>query len=173
MQKVKVWDLLVRAFHWVLVGSLFTNMFLNNPEKSFHHYVGYLILFILLIRISVGLFSNSYAGFKKFPLRLHSIFEHLQEILSFKRVKNSHIGHSPLGSLMVINIYAFLCLTILSGYLMTTELFWGVEWPEEMHKICVTWLQVSIVSHVSAVLFESFRLKTNLPKSMITGYKDI
>ena len=71
--------------------------------------------------------------------------------------------------------YFALLLTILligaSGWLMTTNMFWGVDWVEELHEGLVTWAEISILLHIAAVIFESWRTGVNLPRSMITGRK--
>ena len=54
---------------------------------------------------------------------------------------------------------------------MTTDMFWGVEWPETVHETAVTWAEISVVLHVAAVVFESLRTRVNLPRAMVTGYK--
>ena len=70
-----------------------------------------------------------------------------------------------------------LILTLLAigatGYLMTTDMFWGMEWPEELHEAFVTWAEISVVLHIAAVIFESKRTKVNLARAMVTGYKDM
>ena len=84
-----------------------------------------------------------------------------------------HIGHTPLGALMIYNLILALLIIGLSGYLMTTDMFWGVEWPEELHEAAVAWAEISVVLHIAAVLVESMRTRVNLPRAMVTGYKDI
>lgn len=56
---------------------------------------------------------------------------------------------------------------------MTTDLFWGTEWTEELHEICVSWVELSVVLHIAAVIFESKRTGVNLPKAMLNGYKTV
>lgn len=56
---------------------------------------------------------------------------------------------------------------------MTTDTYWGVQWPEDLHKAAVTWAEVSVLAHVAAVFLESLRLRINLPRGMITGYKSL
>ena len=84
-----------------------------------------------------------------------------------------HIGHTPLGALMIYNLIASLLVIGLSGHLMTTDMFWGLEWPEHLHEAAVTWAEISVVLHIAAVLVESLRTRVNLPRAMVTGYKDI
>lgn len=74
---------------------------------------------------------------------------------------------------MIYNLLASVLVVCASGYLMTTDMFWGAEWPEELHEVAVTWVELSVLAHVAAVVFESIRTKVNLPRAMITGYKNI
>ena len=84
-----------------------------------------------------------------------------------------HLGHTPLGALMIYNLILSVAVICISGYLMTTDMFWGVEWPEEVHEAAVTWVEISVVLHVAAVVIESIRTKVNLPRAMVTGYKKL
>jgi cytochrome b len=74
---------------------------------------------------------------------------------------------------MIYNLLVTLLVIGLSGYLMTTDMFWGVEWPEELHEAAVAWAEISVVLHIAAVVFESLRTRVNLPRAMVTGYKDL
>jgi len=47
-----------------------------------------------------------------------------------------------------------------------------VQWVEDTHVALVTWAEISVAIHVAAVLIESRRLRVNLPKAMISGYKE-
>jgi cytochrome b len=85
--------------------------------------------------------------------------------------RHAHAGHSPLGALMIYNLFVTLAAIGLTGWMMTTVTFFGIDWVEEAHEVLVTWAEVSIVLHIAAVIFESRRLGVNLPKSMVTGYK--
>jgi cytochrome b len=42
-----------------------------------------------------------------------------------------------------------------------------------VHQAAVTWVKISVMLHVAAVLLESFRTKVNLPRAMVTGYKKL
>ena len=84
-----------------------------------------------------------------------------------------HLGHTPLGALMIYNILLSLIIVTGSGFLMTTDMFWGVEWTEELHELSVSWMELSVIIHVAAVIFESRRTGVNLPRSMVTGFKTV
>ena len=74
---------------------------------------------------------------------------------------------------MIYNLLFSMLAIGLTGYLMTTNMFWGTEWTEELHEVFVVWAEFSILLHIAAVLIESRRTKVNLPRAMVTGYKEI
>ncbi len=99
------------------------------------------------------------------------VMAHLSDIATGR--KRVHLGHSPLGALMILNLLVSIALIAVSGYMMTTNAFWGVGWVESLHESLVLWAGVSVVLHVGAVVWESLRTGVNLPRAMITGVKDI
>jgi cytochrome b len=56
---------------------------------------------------------------------------------------------------------------------MTTDRWFGYEWVENLHEFLVHWTEISVVIHILGVALESRRSRVNLPKAMITGYKDL
>ena len=171
MQKTKVWDIGVRSFHWLLVSGFAANALFIDEDSALHQQIGYAILALVSLRILWGFVGSRYARFASFPPSLSNAIEQLKEIATGE--KKIHIGHTPLGALMIYNLIITLGLIGLSGYLMTTDMFWGAEWTEEFHEIAVTWAEISVVMHIAAVMFESKRTGVNLPKAMVTGYKEM
>lgn len=171
MRRVDVWDPLVRIFHWSLVAAFAANALFLDEDGKLHQWVGYFVVLIVVLRIFWGIVGTKYARFSSFPPSLSQSKEHLTEIATQRT--RSHIGHSPLGALMIYNLLFALLMIGLSGYLMTTDMFWGVEWPEELHELTVTWAEISVLVHIFAVIYESRRTGVNLPKAMIRGYKEL
>jgi cytochrome b len=169
MPRIFVWDTFVRTFHWSLVGLFTANAFFTNPEGSLHRYVGYAIAALLLARFVWGFIGSRYARFSDFPPSPGGTFRQVKEILSGRR--HAHAGHSPLGALMIYNLLLAVAAIAITGYMQTTIMFFGYEWVEELHEALVFWAEISIVVHVLAVVAESRRLKVNLPRAMIDGYK--
>lgn len=166
-----VWDLSIRLFHWSLVTAFTLNAFVIDQESDLHQYIGYFVMVLLTYRIVWGVIGSEFARFKSFPISIRNTTEQLSEIVS--KCHHIHVGHTPLGALMIYNMLLSLTVITLSGFLMTTDQFWGVEWPGEVHELFVTWVEMSIVAHIAAVFFESLRTKVNLPRAMITGSKHI
>lgn len=171
MARIKVWDPLVRMFHWALVGTFAANALIVDDESKLHLWIGYTIVALVAVRIVWGFVGSRYARFSSFPPSLSDSVGQVADIATGR--PRAHMGHTPLGALMIYNMLFALLLIGLSGYLMTTDAFWGVEWPETLHEVAVTWAEVSILVHVAGVIFETRRTRINLPRAMLTGYKDV
>ncbi|GAB3116977.1 cytochrome b/b6 domain-containing protein [Novispirillum itersonii] len=171
MRRIRVWDPLVRLFHWSLVGLFAANSLFVDDESRLHHWVGYAVLGLVAVRGLWGLVGSRHARFSDFPPSVSASLEQVSDLATGRTPL--HVGHTPLGALMIYNL--LLCLLVIggSGWLMTTDAFWGVEWPEQVHEAAVLWAQICVGLHVAAVLWESRRTGINLPKAMVTGYKDV
>lgn len=171
MMRYKVWDPFVRIFHWSVVAGFTANALFTDPEGNLHENIGLAILGLVALRIVWGVFGTRHARFSDFLPSVSASIGQLREMATGRR--RIHLGHSPLGALMIYNLLGSLLVICISGYMMTTIAFFGVDWVEELHEIAVTWAEISVVVHVAAVFLESRRLGVNLPKSMVTGYKEI
>ena len=168
-QPIKVWDPLVRLLHWSLVVLFTSNALFTDPESRTHRMVGFMIVGLLALRLFWGLAGTEYARFSSFPPSPRAAIGQVREMLGWQ--SRAHAGHSPLGALMIYNLILTIGLIALSGWMMTTNRWFGIEWVEELHEAAVTWAEISVVAHIAAVFVESLRLRINLPKSMVTGYK--
>ena len=74
---------------------------------------------------------------------------------------------------MVVLLLSSVVATCFSGWLYTTDRFWGVEWVEELHEL-FTWITFGLVMiHVAGVIHASRHSRENLVASMIHGRKRI
>ena len=169
--RFKVWDPLVRVFHWSLVAAFGANALLVPTASGLHLVLGYAIVALVALRIAWGFLGRGYARFSTFPPDLHGATMQAADIAAGRRTV--HLGHTPLGALMIYNILLALAAIALSGYAMTTTAFWGVRWVKSVHEVSVTWAEISVLVHVAAVIWESRRTRVNLPLAMVTGYKDV
>ena len=169
LKQVRVWDPFVRMFHWSLVLAMLANAFFTRGDSLIHQGIGYFVAAMVSARVIWGFTGSAYARFASFPPDVAASIEQLSDIAVGR--KTLHVGHTPLGALMIYNLLCTIMVICISGYLMTTDAFWGADWPEHLHKAAVTWAELSAVLHIVAVVAESFRTKVNLPGAMITGYK--
>lgn len=168
---VIVWDPLVRLVHWSLALAILLNGALTDEESMLHNWVGYVALGLVGVRILWAVIGPSPARFAAFPPNPRRAFKHLRCVL---RGDNTvHLSHNPLGALMVYNIWLTVIVIGVTGYMMTTLRFFGIDWVEELHELAFAWLLVSIALHVAGVAFDSWRTGVNLIRSMIVGRKRI
>jgi cytochrome b len=66
---------------------------------------------------------------------------------------------------------AFVLLLGLTGYLQTTDMFWGDEWLEEVHEALASTLLGLAGLHAAAAIIMGRLERTNLIGAMITGVK--
>ncbi len=170
-RSIRVWDPMVRLFHWTLVICFVTNAFLNDPEKAFHHYVGYIVVGLVALRVVWGMIGTRHARFRDFPPSVLAAVKQAQDMVTGRR--HVHAGHSPLGALMIYNLLLTFLAIGVTGYMQLTVRFFGMDWVKELHELFVTWAEISVAAHVAAVIFESRRLKVNLARAMVTGTKTI
>jgi cytochrome b len=171
MTKTKVWDPFVRIFHWSLVGLFAANALFLNAESKLHRQVGYTIAALVALRIIWGFAGKGYARFSTFPPNVAGSIGQMTDLVTGRN--KIHIGHTPLGALMIYNLILTIVLIATTGYMMTTDAYFGIDWVQRVHVTAVTWAEISVVLHVAAVIFESARSKVNLPLAMLTGTKTI
>ena len=169
MTSYKIWDPFVRVFHWSLVVGFAANALFTDDESKLHEWLGYSIAALIVARLLWGVIGPYYARFSSFWPTPSTVTAQVSDMATGR--KRLHLGHTPLGAVMIFNLLAVVLLIALTGFMMTTDAYWGVDWVEEVHEALVTWAEISIVLHVLAVIWESRRTGVNLPRAMITGVK--
>ncbi|RMD92475.1 MAG: cytochrome B [Alphaproteobacteria bacterium] len=170
-REIAVWDPLVRLVHWGVALAILLNGAILDPEGKFHPWVGYVAAGLVVTRLVWGLVGTRHARFSAFPPSPRAVLRHLREMRAGESVV--HLSHNPLGALMAYNLWACVLGLGVTGYMMGTNAFFGVEWVEELHEAIFNWLVLSVVLHVGGVAFESWRSGINLVRAMIDGRKRI
>lgn len=165
---IKVWDPLVRVFHWSLATLFLAAYATGEDGGQVHIAAGYAISGLIALRIVWGFVGPRHARFSNFVRSPRIVVAYLREMAMFRAPR--FLGHNPAGGAMIVLLLVMLSGTGITGY-MTTDSFWGTEWVEEIHETFAN-LTVGLVAlHVVGVLLSSFLHRENLAKSMITGQK--
>lgn len=115
-KEVKVWDPLIRIFHWTLVIG-FTVAYLTGDElTTIHIWSGYLIAGLLLVRLLWGFIGTKHARFRDFIYPPREVAAYLKSLVSGK--SRRYLGHNPAGGVMVLLLLTSLVLTTGSGLMM-------------------------------------------------------
>ncbi len=166
---IKVWDPFVRIFHWSLVG-LFAIAFLTGDEvEPVHVAAGYAIVGLLALRIVWGFIGPRHARFADFVRSPRVALAYLRDAMALR--SRRYLGHNPAGGLMIIALIVMLLGTGATGYLMTTDAYWGSKAMEHIHG-AFAYVTVGLIAfHVVGVVLSSLAHHENLVRAMITGRK--
>ncbi|WP_432283722.1 cytochrome b/b6 domain-containing protein [Aminobacter sp. BA135] len=166
---VKVWDPFVRVFHWGLVASFAVAWLTADELKDMHEFAGYLAGTIIAFRLVWGVVGTRYARFSQFVRGPGLTLDYARDVAGGREAR--YVGHNPLGALMIIGLLATMGTLAGTGWLQTTDMFWGVEWVEKTHEFLANLMLALVGLHVAGVVFSSLRHRENLVRAMMTGRK--
>ncbi|AYG61668.1 cytochrome b/b6 domain-containing protein [Rhizobium jaguaris] len=166
---IKVWDPVVRLFHWTVVTACVLNLFILDEGKYWHRVTGYTVAAAIAVRVIWGFVGTKHARFSDFLPTPGKIVSQIVGILDGNEKR--YIGHNPLASVMMLCLMALLATTALTGWMTTLDAFWGDKWLEELHGITANGIMVLAFAHAGAAVIESWRHRENLVWSMVTGRK--
>jgi cytochrome b len=198
-QKIKVWDLPTRLFHWALVAlvglSYLTGEFggfnfimpVTNDliaNMTVHMWSGLAILTLVLFRVVWGFLGSSTARFSNFVAGPGAIFAYMMGLA--KRAVKFTAGHNPAGGAMVVLMLILLLVQAGLGLFAKEDDFFGIAGPlnglvsEDAAKILTSrhkqvWeiIEIVVLIHIAANLLYWLVLKQNLIIAMFTGKKDL
>lgn len=162
---IRVWDLPVRLFHWLLVATILI-AFLSSEEESalaaWHVPAGWIAAVLVAFRIVWGLVGGEHARFADF-LKPGQIAHHVSSLFSGKPERS--IGHNALGGVAIIALLGTVAGIIYTGATMRGEAEGG------LHETLANILLGLIALHVVAVIATSLLTKDNLIGAFVTGNK--
>jgi cytochrome b len=181
--QIKVWDPLIRFFHWALVSAFIIAYITEEDFLTIHSWAGYLILSLLCIRFVWGFIGTRYARFSDFAYSPKNIIQFIKDTLRLSAMR--YLGHNPAGGAMVFLLMLSLLITTISGVVLLgaeeqagpvahwftqSESMWA-DILEEVHEFFANFTLFLVLVHVVGVLVESLIHKENLVSAMITGFK--
>ena len=168
-QRILIWDIPTRVFHWALALS-FAAAFLTAETERYrdlHIALGYLMLGLIAFRLIWGFAGTRYAQFTSFIFSPNEIIGYTKSLL--QRSPKHYLGHNPAGALAIFLLIGLTLLTAVSGALLYFEV--GGEMFEEVHEGAANVMLAVVFIHIAGVIVSSFLHRENLPRAMMTGYK--
>ncbi|MFZ2171297.1 MAG: cytochrome b/b6 domain-containing protein [Methylococcaceae bacterium] len=177
---IKVWDLPLRIFHWLLVAGFLVAYLTEDELLTVHVWAGYLVSGLLLFRLIWGFIGNDYARFSNFLCSPVKSVVYIKDVIALKAKR--YIGHNPAGALMIMLLLTSLLMTSITGFAVygadqgagplanivgtSYEKFW-----EEVHEFFANLTLLLVFVHIAGVVVESVIHHENLAKAMWNGYK--
>lgn len=189
LSQIRVWDPLVRFFHWSLVCAFIIAYLSEDDFIVIHSWSGYLILLLLCVRFIWGLIGTHYARFSNFIYSKETIVQFLKDTLNLRARR--YLGHNPAGGAMIILLMVSLLITTISGVILLgadehagpvaywftrSDYIWAdsiwVDILEEGHELFANFTLLLIFIHIAGVFVESRIHNESLVSAMITGFKE-
>ncbi|WP_137932408.1 cytochrome b/b6 domain-containing protein [Mesorhizobium comanense] len=166
---VKVWSSYVRLFHWSLVLCVAVAWLSSGEIRKVHELAGYCAGILIISRLIAGLAGSGYTRFRQFVRGPRNVSLYLADVRHGR--ERRYLGHNPAGGAMVVALLTCVAGIALTGWMQTTDAWWGVAWVEDLHKILGNGILALVALHVGGVILASLRHGENLVSAMITGRK--
>ena len=166
---VPVWSPALRLLHWTIAGTVIASFATHEGGGRAHEILGYVALAAAALRVALGFAGGPGWRFAGFVRGWRTTLGYARLVLA--RREPRHLGHNPLGGWMIVALLAFTIAASVSGWLYTTDAYWGVEWVEETHGALGDALVPLFLLHVTGVVFASIRHRESLIGAMIHGRK--
>lgn len=182
MRTVKVWDPVVRLFHWGLALAVLGAFVTSDVDAlvPVHVRFGLAVVALVVTRLAWGVVGPGPARFATFVRGPRAVLAYARQLLRGR--PPLHLSHNPLGGAMVVAL-----LAVLLGLAATGVVTYGgpqFEGPlsglvalrtakavKEVHEALAGALLALVVVHVAGVLASSLAERQNLVLGMITGRK--
>ena len=179
-----VWDLPLRAFHWLLAFSILAS-YLTAENGGFnamtwHMYLGYWTAGLIIFRVIWGFVGPRHARFVNFLPTPGKLFRYLKGFFHGDTVHT--VGHNPAGSIMVVIMLVLVAFQVTTGMMSTDDIFTYGPYNAAvssatgrdmtlLHGNNFNFILAAIVIHVLAIFFYRVFKGHKLVWPMITGRK--
>src|SRR3569833_3353497 len=166
---VKIWDPFVRVFHWSLVASFLVAWITAEDVRLLLVWAGFVAGSLFVLWFIWGMGGTRFARFSQFICSPFTVAAYLRDIITGREAR--YLGHNPVGGLMILALIVTMATVCLTGWMQTTDAYFGVEWVEEVHEVVASLMLGLVGVHVLGVVVTSLRHRENLVRAMITGRK--
>lgn len=111
--RIRVWDPLIRLFHWSLVATFTVAYFTGEEDSPVHIWSGYAVIGLVIFRIAWGFIGTRHARFGDFLYSPARTVQYLKSLVT--RHPESYLGHTPAGGWMILLLLGAVLVTSLTG----------------------------------------------------------
>jgi cytochrome b len=166
---VPVWDLAVRGLHWTLVGAVALSALGTVAWFGMHQPAGYVALAAVLARVAWAGAGGRHARAGRLVRGPRATLRYACAVAARRAPR--HLGHNPLGGWMAVALMLCVAGLAFTGWLYTSDAFWGDETVERLHRALAWMLLALVLAHVAGAILTGRRHHENLVASMLTGRK--
>ena len=168
-QRILVWDLPTRIFHWMLVLSFALAFLTAESERwrDIHVLLGYTVLDLIAFRLIWGFVGTRYARFAEFVRSPAYVIRYLAQLS--RGQAEYPVGHNPAGAVAILLLLLLGIASGVSGWAVFEEI--AGDWLEALHALISDAMLAVVFVHIAGVLVSSYRQGENLIVAMITGRK--
>lgn len=178
MQRVRVWDLPTRVFHWALalcvVGS-FVTVKIGGNAMAWHGRIGVTVVGLLAFRLVWGFVGSTHARFSQFVRGPRAIKDYI-------RGQWQGEGHNPIGALSVLTMLGTFMLLVATGMFANDDIAFegplyalvGKEFSDRVsgiHRLIEPLTILLVLAHLGAIVYYVRFRKQTLIMPMITGWR--
>lgn len=182
VERVRVWDLPTRTFHWALVVLAvfsFTTGKVGGGWMDWHLKSGYAVLTLLLFRILWGFAGSATSRFAHFVRGPRTAWAYARNLLATRT--SSAVGHNPLGGWMILLMLAAFLVQAVSGLFSDDEISTQGPLALRVSNAMVSrmsalhsyneWVLVALATlHLAAIATYAFAFRAPLVPAMVHGW---
>lgn len=169
MKTLLIWDFPTRLFHLAFAASIVLSFVFalvvdeHSPLFQLHMLFGLVAVFLLVLRLAMGVVGSRHARFVNFPVQPAEIVRYFTGVITWRAKK--YAGHNPGSALAALAMFALVPVIVLTGVLGGGEAF------EDVHEVLAYILLGVIGAHLLGIALHTMRHRDNIALSMIDGKK--
>ncbi|EYS83313.1 cytochrome B oxidoreductase [Cupriavidus sp. SK-4] len=167
-QSVRVWDPIVRITHWGVAALVLWDLY-EDSGGPLHRNLGYAAACLVLVRVAWGMVGSGAGNIREWVPGRSGVVAYVGAAVAGRPPR--YLGHNPLGALMMLVLWILILSLAATGWMSRLDMFWGEDWPKDLHGVLADVLLALVSVHVVAAILMSRLHKENLILSMVTGKK--
>ena len=176
--QVKVWDLSLRVFHFILIILIIGSYISAKLDMlNIHQYFGVSILGLIFFRILWGFIGSYYSKFESFNISIK------RALTQFSKKSQNKSIRTPLGSFSTLTFIIVLIGLSISGLFSSDDVLYDAPlahlasnyvylWTD-IHNLLHFFLYFLVGTHILAILYYQIIKKRKIIQRMTDGYTRI